>query len=180
MFYGNVTSSEYVVLQFNLSCCSEHLHSNIVTVSYLEWLWLCVNICWLKHPQTCTNLRTDGLTHHVMQPTHRGHILDLVISKRLNISKVLVFDVALCDHYCAFFGSDISVYTNVQTQNVQNSKHLNSKDQTQNAASVKPPVTYSFSLSHPHFPSLGSPSVTLLVISVLKFLMLLVPLIRLK
>ena len=79
-----------------------------------------------------------------MQPTHRGHILDLVISKGLNISKVLVSDVALSDHYRAFFENDRSVYTIVQTQNVRNSKRLNSKDQTQNVASVKPAATYSF------------------------------------
>ena len=42
------------------------------------------------------------------QPTHnRGHILDLVLSKGLNISKVLVSDVALSEHYCVFFGSDL-------------------------------------------------------------------------
>ena len=43
-------------------------------------------------------------------------ILDLVISKGLNISKPLVSDVALSDHYCVFFECDISVYTNGQTK----------------------------------------------------------------
>ncbi len=42
-----------------------------------------------------------GLTHHVMKPTHKkGHTLDLVISKGLYISKVVVTDVALSDHSC--------------------------------------------------------------------------------
>lgn len=45
-----------------------------------------------------------GLTQHVSGPTHcKGHTLDLVMSKGLNISKVLVTDVALSDHYCDFF-----------------------------------------------------------------------------
>ena len=45
-----------------------------------------------------------GLSQHVTDPTHnRGHILDLIISKGLNISEVVVNDVALSDHYCVLF-----------------------------------------------------------------------------
>ena len=56
-----------------------------------------------------------GLTQHVAEPTHnKGHTLDLIISKGLNISKVVVTDVALSDHSCVFFESSISVHKNVQ------------------------------------------------------------------
>lgn len=45
-----------------------------------------------------------GLSQHVTHSTHnKGHILDLVISKGLNISVVVVTDVALSDHYCVSF-----------------------------------------------------------------------------
>lgn len=41
-----------------------------------------------------------GLSQRVTDPTHnKGHILDLIISKGLNISDVVVTDVALSDHY---------------------------------------------------------------------------------
>lgn len=40
-----------------------------------------------------------GLSQHVTDLKHnRGHILDLVISKGLNISEVMVNDAALSDH----------------------------------------------------------------------------------
>ena len=45
----------------------------------------------------------------ILDSHNRGHILDLVISKGLNICKVLVSDVALSDHNCVFFESNISV-----------------------------------------------------------------------
>ncbi len=45
-----------------------------------------------------------GLTQHVTEPTHnKGHTQDLIISKGLNISEVLVTDVAVSDHACVFF-----------------------------------------------------------------------------
>ena len=51
------------------------------------------------------------------EPTHnKGHTLDLIISRGLNISKVVVNDVALSDHFCVFFESTISVHTKVQTE----------------------------------------------------------------
>jgi len=39
------------------------------------------------------------LSQYVTEPTHnKGHILDLIISKGLNISEVVVTDVAFSDH----------------------------------------------------------------------------------
>lgn len=49
-------------------------------------------------------LDTFNLSQHVSGPTHsRGHTLDLVISKGVNIPAVNVMDVALSDHFCVFF-----------------------------------------------------------------------------
>uniref|UniRef100_A0A3Q3RT53 Endonuclease/exonuclease/phosphatase domain-containing protein n=1 Tax=Mastacembelus armatus TaxID=205130 RepID=A0A3Q3RT53_9TELE len=49
------------------------------------------------------SLNKSGVKH-VTDPTHiKGHTLDLIISKGLNISEVEVTDVALSDHYCVFF-----------------------------------------------------------------------------
>lgn len=59
-----------------------------------------------------TLLNTFELSQHVNEPTHnRGHTLDLVISKGLNISKVTIIDVALSDHCCVFF--DLSITPNI-------------------------------------------------------------------
>lgn len=46
-----------------------------------------------------------GLSQHGTEPTHnnKGHTLDLIISKGLQISEVGVGDVALSDHYSVFF-----------------------------------------------------------------------------
>ncbi|XP_032872790.1 uncharacterized protein LOC116970201, partial [Amblyraja radiata] len=56
-----------------------------------------------------------NLNQHVTEPTHnKGHTLDLVMSKGVSISKVVVIDAALSDHSCVFFESAISVQTNVQ------------------------------------------------------------------
>ena len=84
-------------------------------------LCTCVLICMQAHMYRWMGRVVGGgktsLYLKIPLPTHnKGHILDLVISKGLNISKVLVSDVALSDHYCVFFESDISVYTNVQTE----------------------------------------------------------------
>lgn len=49
-------------------------------------------------------LNNFGLSQHVTHSTHnKGHILDLIISKGLNISEVLVTDIALSDHYYVLF-----------------------------------------------------------------------------
>ena len=62
-------------------------------------------------------LDTFGLFQHVKGPTHtRGHTLDLVISKGVNISSVDVKDLALSDHFCVFF--DLQIIPNVQFTSV--------------------------------------------------------------
>ena len=54
------------------------------------------------------------LQQHVKPPTHnRGHTLDLIITKGLDISNVTVTDIALSDHFCIFF--DIAVFPSTQT-----------------------------------------------------------------
>lgn len=61
-------------------------------------------------------LDSVGLTQHVSEPTHKkGHTLDLVITKGLTISSVVVTDDALSDHSCVFFEITINVCTKVQT-----------------------------------------------------------------
>lgn len=59
------------------------------------------------------------LVQHVTEPTHiRGHTLDLVISKGLNIPSVNVVDLALSDHFCVFFDGLITPITNSQFKTV--------------------------------------------------------------
>lgn len=59
-----------------------------------------------------TVLNTFDLIQHVHGPTHnRGHTLDLLISRGLNISSIVIKDVALFDHFCIFFDILISVTT---------------------------------------------------------------------
>ena len=67
--------------------------------------------------ELCGVLDNYDLTQHVTGSTHnKGHTLDQIITKGLNISKVAVTDVALSDHFCVFFESAISLHTNVQTE----------------------------------------------------------------
>lgn len=67
--------------------------------------------------ELCCVLDNFGLTQHVKDATHnRGHCLDLVISKGLNISKVVAMDAALSDHHCVFFESAVHVNKKSQTQ----------------------------------------------------------------
>ena len=66
------------------------------------------NVCDSNAKELNAVLETFGLTQHVSGPTHsRGHTLDLLITKGVNISNVNVVDVALSDHFCVFF--DLSV-----------------------------------------------------------------------
>ena len=102
MFYGSFTSFEYVALQVNSSSQAIFLKlyrpPKYCTYFFDDFF----EDRWTK--ELCCVLDNFGLTQHVTQPTHnRGHILDLVISKGLNISKVLVSDIALSDPYCVFF-----------------------------------------------------------------------------
>ncbi len=47
---------------------------------------------------------------HLHGPTHnRGHTLDLIINRGLNISSIVIKDEALSDHYCIFFDILISI-----------------------------------------------------------------------
>lgn len=63
--------------------------------------------------ELCSLLDTFGLFQHVNGPTHtRGHTLDLVISKGVDISSVDIKDLALSDHYCVF--SDLQITPNSQ------------------------------------------------------------------
>ncbi len=55
-------------------------------------------------------------------PTHnRGHTLDLLISRGLNISSIVIKDVALSDHFCIFFDILISVTTESRSVSVRKS-----------------------------------------------------------
>lgn len=59
-------------------------------------------------------LDTFGLLQHVKGPTHtRGHTLDLVISKGVDISYVDVTDLAISDLFCVFF--DLQSVPNIQS-----------------------------------------------------------------
>ncbi|KAJ0061934.1 hypothetical protein NL108_014510 [Boleophthalmus pectinirostris] len=62
------------------------------------------NVCDKNGKELSVVLETFGLTQYVSEPTHnRGHTLDLLITKGVNISNVNVVDVALSDHFCVFF-----------------------------------------------------------------------------
>ncbi len=50
-------------------------------------------------------------------PTHnRRHTLDLLISRGLNISSIVIKDVALSDHFCSFF--DILIFATTESRSV--------------------------------------------------------------
>ncbi len=60
------------------------------------------------------------MIQHVHGPTHnRGHTLDLFISRGLNISPIVIKDVALSDHFCIFFDILISVTTESRSVSVR-------------------------------------------------------------
>ncbi len=67
-----------------------------------------------------TVLNTFDLIQHVHGPTHnRGHTLDLLISRGLNISSIVIKDVALSNHFCIFFDILISVNTESRSVSVR-------------------------------------------------------------
>ncbi len=67
-----------------------------------------------------TVLNTFDLIQHVHGPTHnRGHTLDLLISRGLNISSIVIKDVAMSDHFCIFFDILISVTTESRSVSVR-------------------------------------------------------------
>ena len=60
-------------------------------------------------------LDTFELSQHVKEATHcKGHTLDLVITKGLNVSDLSVTDSSLPDHFCVFF--NISFIPDIQTK----------------------------------------------------------------
>ncbi len=66
------------------------------------------------------NYNCFDLIQHVHGPTHnRGHTLDLLISRGLNISSIVIKDVALSDHFCIFFDILISVTTESRSVSVR-------------------------------------------------------------
>ena len=76
-------------------------------------------------------------------PTHtRGHTLDLVISKGVNISSVDVKDLALSDHFCVFF--DLQIFPNVQLTSVSVKRRYindNTSAKFMEAIAMSPTVT---------------------------------------
>ena len=67
--------------------------------------------------ELCALLDTFDLLQHVRGPTHtRGHTLDLVISKGVDISSVDIKDLALSDHFCVFF--NFQIVPNIQLTSV--------------------------------------------------------------
>lgn len=91
-----------------------------------------------------------GVTQHVT--------LDF-ISKNLNISQVMVTDVALSNHSSVFFEMASSVHTKVQIR-------VNQKTD----ASLKTQVNYLFRLFLPHPTLLGSQSMIMSIIPVRKIM----------
>ncbi len=60
-------------------------------------------------------------------PTHnRGHTLDLLISRGLNISSIVIKDVALSDHFCIFF--DILISVTILSLSERDALHLHLAD----------------------------------------------------
>ena len=86
-------------------------------------------------------LETFGLSQHVQGPTHnRGHTLDLVITKGLDISSVSVVDVALSDHFSVFFHISTAPQTPANGAIVKK-RHFNEKTTEMfiKAISLSPP-----------------------------------------
>jgi len=90
-----------------------------------------------------TILKTFDLTQHVHGPTHnRGHSLDLLISKGLNISSIVIKDVALSEHFCIFFDILISPAIEAISVSVKN-RCLNENTRVlfMNSISLKPSIS---------------------------------------
>ncbi len=67
-----------------------------------------------------TVLNTFDLIQHVHGLTHnRGHTLDLLISRDLNIASIVIKDVALSDHFYIFFDMLISITTESRSVSVR-------------------------------------------------------------
>ena len=104
MFYGNFVSFEYVALKLNFF---DDL-AGLLSVICMEFDCLLIVGDFNIHvdkpedrsaKELCYVLEHFGLSQHVNQPTHnKGHTLDLLISKGLDISNLSVSDVGLSDH----------------------------------------------------------------------------------
>ncbi len=65
-------------------------------------------------------LNSFDLIQHVHGPKHNcGHTLDLLIGRGLNISSIVIKDVALSDHCCIFFDVLISATTESRSVSVR-------------------------------------------------------------
>lgn len=74
-----------------------------------------------------TVLNTFDLIQHEHGPTHNhGHTHDLLISKGLNISSIVIKDVALSDHLCIFF--EILISATTECRSVSDRKRLNNEN----------------------------------------------------
>ncbi len=73
--------------------------------------FLGINLDSVKSEVSLPNVH--GLTHN------RGHTLDLLISRGLNISSIVIKDVALSDHFCIFFDILTSVTTESRSVSVR-------------------------------------------------------------
>ncbi|RDD63992.1 hypothetical protein DU478_22555, partial [Thalassococcus profundi] len=89
------------------------------------------NVCDRNAKELCAVLETFGLTQHVSEPSHsRGHTLDLLITKGVNISNVSVLDVGLSDHFCVFFDLSVSPTPAVGPAVVRR-RHINDSTEAQ-------------------------------------------------
>lgn len=139
MSYGNFDCFEYVALQLKSSPkASKAIFLNIYRPpkycatffdDFVELLsTVCIEFDYVviagdfnihvdDHQDRGTEELYCVLDNYVTEPTHnKGHTLDLIISKGLNISKVVVTDVALSDRSCVSFESTIFMHKNVQTE----------------------------------------------------------------
>lgn len=117
ILFGDFSSFEYVAVQSRASYHAVFLTirrpQNIMHYFLLSALSLSVVLVGDIHVDNVKDgcakellniLDIFGLSRHVTDPTHnKGHTLDLIISKGLNISDAVVTDVALSDHYCVPF-----------------------------------------------------------------------------
>ncbi|XP_029913170.1 uncharacterized protein LOC115363205 [Myripristis murdjan] len=73
-----------------------------------EWEWLCLLIYKRRSPEKDFRflLSKHGLYQRIRQPTHkRGHILDLVITRNVQISSLFVRNDDISDHYTVYFSA---------------------------------------------------------------------------
>jgi len=88
-------------------------------------------------------IKTFDLTQHAHGPTHNpGHTLDLLISTGLNVSSIVIKDVALSDHFCIFF--DILTSPAIEARSVSVKKRCSNENTSvlfMKAISLKPSIS---------------------------------------